>query len=110
MRIGAARKGAAPEVQRDAGVTLLPVPVTVVPAELAQRFRDPFLRRLDLLQAQHVRLLALDELRDFSLAGANAVDIPCGDREHPRDASASSDAVPTERGRLRPYAGASSTL
>ena len=37
------------------------------------------MRRLDLLQAEHVGLLALDELLHLRLPRADAVDVPGGD-------------------------------
>ena len=66
-------------VQPDAGVALAAVPVAPVALELAQPDRKLIERGLQLLQAQHVGLLALDELLQLRVARADAVHVPRGD-------------------------------
>ena len=65
-------------MQRDARIALRAVPVAPVVGqrELADGARDVVPRRLDLLQAQDVGLLARHEGGDFVLAGADAVHVP----------------------------------
>jgi len=63
-------------VKPDAGVALAAVPVAPVALELAQPDWQLVNRRLDLLQAEHVRLLAFEVFLHLRLTRADAVDIP----------------------------------
>ena len=66
-------------VQRHARVALRAVPVAPVALELAEPDRQLVGRRLDLLQADDVGLLALEPLLQLRLPRADAVDVPGGD-------------------------------
>src|SRR5262245_23953008 len=63
-------------VQTHAGVAFGSVPVTPVALDLAEPQRQLIHRGLDLLQAEDVRLLAIDERLQLRLSSADAVDIP----------------------------------
>src|SRR6185295_2486154 len=60
----------------DAGVALVTVPVRVIAGDLQQRLRHVLRRRLGLLQADHVGLLAIDPPHHLGGASADAVDVP----------------------------------
>ena len=62
--------------ERDARVGALPVPVGPVVGKPAERRGNLLARRLQLLQADDVRLLAADPLDQLRLARADAVDVP----------------------------------
>ena len=64
------------DVQRDARVALAAVPVTPVALDVAQPDGELVHGGLDFLQAEHVRLFALDEGLQLRLARADAVDVP----------------------------------
>ncbi len=66
-------------VERDAGVALPAMPVAPVAFDVAQPDGQLVDRGFDLLEAEHVRLLAVDELLDLRLPGADAVHVPGGD-------------------------------
>src|SRR5207237_3315554 len=81
--LGVAERGlgveqALPDVQRHAGVGAKAVPISVVVLELHLLGNLPSLR-LQLLQAHHVRAVALHPLAQLHLARADAVDVPGGD-------------------------------
>src|SRR6476646_11305097 len=63
-------------VQRDAGVALRAMPVAPVALDLAQPHGQLVHGRLDLLEAEDVGLLPVDEFLELRLASANAVDVP----------------------------------
>src|SRR5262245_8898774 len=67
------------DVKRDARITLAAVPITRIALELANPDRQLIERRFDFLEAQDVRLLALDELLQFGLPCADPIDVPRGD-------------------------------
>ena len=67
------------DVQADARVALRSVPVAPVALEVAEAHGQLIERGLDLLQADHVRLVALDPLEQLAVPGADAVDVPGGD-------------------------------
>ena len=68
----------ATEVQRNAGITAAAVPERVVMRELAP-LRHLIGPRLDLLQAHHVRLIALQPVAQLRLPRADSVDVPGSD-------------------------------
>jgi hypothetical protein len=74
-------RGRLADVQPDPGVRLSSVPVAPVALDVAQPDRELVERRFDLLQAEHVRLLMLDERQQLGLTRADAVDVP-GDDVH----------------------------
>src|SRR5258708_4242536 len=55
------------------------MPVAPVATEIADRCRDLIELGLELLQADHVRLLAADELGELLVTRPDPVDVPCGD-------------------------------
>ena len=67
------------DVQGDAGVALVAVPVAPVALHLAESGRHLIGCGLDLLQADDVRSLARDPLLHLRLPRADAVDVPGGD-------------------------------
>ena len=73
------RESVLAHVQPDARISFAAVPVAPVALELAQPHRQLVDRGFDLLQAQHVRLLVLDELLKLRVAGTDAVHVPRGD-------------------------------
>jgi hypothetical protein len=68
-----------PDQQRHPRVTLGSVPVRPVARDVADGLGDVVDGGLDLLKAQDIRLLALDESRDLVLPRADPVDVPGGD-------------------------------
>ena len=66
-------------VQPDARISFAAVPVAPVALELAQPHRQLIQRGFQLLQAEHVRPLALDELLQLRVARTDAVHVPRGD-------------------------------
>src|SRR6478609_7586760 len=66
-------------VERHAGIALLAVPVAPVTLHLAESRRNLVGRGLDLLEAENIRALALDEFLQLRLTSANAVHVPGGD-------------------------------
>ena len=73
---GRTRERVLPEVEGDARVPLVAVPVAPVALEVAHERGHRFRRGLDLLQAQDVGLLASHPLEHGLGAGADAVDVP----------------------------------
>ena len=67
-----------PHQQPDARVALAAVPVRPVALGVGEPQRQLIERRLDLLQAQHVGALALEQVLQLRLAGADAVHVPGG--------------------------------
>src|SRR6476660_5277312 len=65
-----------PRVQRDTRISLCPVPVAPVALDLTEPHGQLIHGRLDLLEAQDVGLLPVDELLELRLARANSVDVP----------------------------------
>jgi hypothetical protein len=74
LRVGVVEQAAA-HVERYARVAALAVPIRVIVGELAA-LGDLSGLGLDFLQADDVRLLALEPLANLALAGADAVDVP----------------------------------
>ena len=78
------------------------MPVAPVAGELAERRRDLVGRRLDLLQADDVRLLAADPLEHLRLARADAVDVPGRDLHGaPRASARAARSAPPAPSRAR---------
>jgi hypothetical protein len=75
-------KCVAPDVEPHARVSALAVPVTAISLQLAKRRRYLSHGRFELLQADHVRPLALDPFKNLSLARTDPVDVPSGDFQH----------------------------
>ena len=75
-------KCVAPDVQSDARVSARAVPVTAISLQLAERRRHLSHGRFELLQADHIRPLALDPFENLSLARTDPVDVPGGDFQH----------------------------
>src|SRR6185503_20621192 len=73
---GLRRHQIAAHVQADAGIALISVPVAPVALELAQRQRNLIGRRLDFLQADDIRALALDPLVELPFARPESVYVP----------------------------------
>src|ERR687897_252088 len=67
------------DMQADSRVPLRAVPVAPVALEIAEPHGQLIERRLDLLQANHVRTLAIDPLQQLPVPRADAVDVPGGD-------------------------------
>jgi len=67
------------DVEGDARIPLGAVPVAPVAVELTERERDCVRRRLDFLQADDIRALALDPFVDLRFPRPNPVDVPGGD-------------------------------
>ena len=74
-------KRVAPDVQPDARVRAVAVPVTPVALHLAERGRNLRGRGLDLLEADDVGVVAVQPLQELRLARANPIDVPGGDLE-----------------------------
>src|SRR4051812_36107983 len=70
------------DLQADAGVALLAVPIAPVAFHLAERARDLIGRGLDFLETHDVRPLARDPLLQLRLPGANPVYVPGRDLHH----------------------------
>src|SRR6185295_5770071 len=66
-------KCVAPDVQPDTRVSALAVPVTTISLQLAKRRRHLSHGRFELLQADHVRPLALDPFKNLSPARTDPV-------------------------------------
>jgi hypothetical protein len=65
LKIRSLRRGFLSHVQSDARVSLAAMPITPVALDLAQPHGELVDRRLDLLQAQDIGLLAGDELLEL---------------------------------------------
>ena len=76
---GRVGKRRGPDVQRDARVPLPAVPVARISFEVADPDRKLVERRLDLLQAEDIRLFALQKLLKLGLPRADPVYVPGGD-------------------------------
>src|SRR5262249_9486211 len=92
------REGRLANVEADAGVALLAVPVAPVAFHLAEHRGDLVGGRLDLLEAYDVGVVPLDPRSDLGFAGANPVDVPGSDlhsceRRRSRSALAVSSAA-----------------
>src|SRR5688500_15851819 len=109
---GALRYGRLANVQRNAGIAFRAVPIAPVPLDLAKPHRELIDRRLDLLEAEHVRLFPVDELLKLCLTRAISVHVPrCDLHERPRYTSDPKSGVlprrffpalsPTSRNRCR---------
>ena len=79
LKVRRRRKRVLAHVEPDARIPFAAVPVAPVPLDLAQPHRKLVQRGFQLLEAQHVGLLALDELLELRIARANAVHVPRGD-------------------------------
>ncbi|MGA8060494.1 MAG: LLM class flavin-dependent oxidoreductase, partial [Candidatus Binataceae bacterium] len=69
------------QMQADAGIGGRSMPVTPVAGQATERFGDLLALRFELLQAEDVGTLSLDELDQLAPTSANAVDVP-GDDLH----------------------------
>jgi hypothetical protein len=78
IEVGTLGKGGFSHVQRDSRVALPTVPVAPVAFEVAQPERELVDRCFDLLQAQNVGLLLVDQFMDLRLSGADPVHVPGG--------------------------------
>src|SRR4051794_27025905 len=81
LEAGRLREDLPPQVEAHPRVAARPVPVAPVAVQLAQLLRELGGGGLDLLQADHVRPVALQPLKELRLAGADAVDVPGSDGE-----------------------------
>src|SRR5207237_4241550 len=79
--VGLLRERVAAQVQTHARVPLVPVPVTPVAGERADLGRDLLRRRLDLLQAKDVGLLAREPVEHLPVPRADPVHVPGGNLE-----------------------------
>ena len=73
------RERVAPDVEAHAGIGARAMPVTAISLQFAERCRHLRHRRFELLQANHVRPLALDPFENLGLARTDPVDVPGGD-------------------------------
>jgi hypothetical protein len=84
---GALRIRVLADVEPDARIAFAAVPVAPVPFDLAEPDRQLIDRRLELLQAEHVGLLPVEEILKIRLAGPDAIDVPgCDFHPPPRHA------------------------
>ena len=75
-------KCVAPDVESHARVSARAVPITAISLQLAKRRRHLSHGRFELLQADHIRPLALDPVKNLSLTRTDPVDVPSGDFQH----------------------------
>lgn len=97
---------AARDVKRDTRVAFVAVPHAEVVRHPHEGSRHVLARGLDLLKAEHLRLLLREQLEDLGPASADSIDVPGDDREHSRprrvwvvpDAPSSGQAIPRRVG------------
>src|SRR4030095_2883187 len=76
VEIRPVRPSSCSDVQSDTGVAFATVPIAPVAFDVAQPYRQLFDGRFDLLDAQDIGLLAVDELLELCLPRPDPVDVP----------------------------------